>query len=81
METVSKEFGLPERLRLLGSAIREIRRARGISQEALAYQCQLDRSHLGRIERGERNLSFSNILRISDGLECRPSDILLRAGL
>lgn len=81
-ETGSKNLlARDEALQAVGRAIRAMRAEKGISQEELSHLCQLDRSHMGRIERGERNVSFSNILRISSGLGCNPSDILLRAGL
>jgi transcriptional regulator with XRE-family HTH domain len=62
----------------LGSAIRELRRASGISQEVLAASCGLHRTYIGGIERGERNVSFANLLRIADALDVRPSRLLER---
>ena len=56
-------------LRTLGSVVRKAREAKGLSQEQLGFLTGLDRSYVGGIERGERNLSFSNLLRISSGLE------------
>lgn len=44
-----------------GSRIRELRRARGLSQERLAELTGFHRTYIGMIERGERNLSLSNI--------------------
>lgn len=68
-------------LAALGAAIRKMRKARGISQEELSYLCQIDRSHMGRIERGERNVSILNLARIAKGLASVPSEILRAAGL
>lgn len=65
----------------LGAAIRARRKALGLSQEALADGAEVDRSHMGKIERGERNVTFLNILRISTALECKPSVLLSEAGL
>jgi transcriptional regulator with XRE-family HTH domain len=65
----------------LGAAIREQRLARGLSQEALADAASLDRSHMGKIERGERNVTVLNVIRIARALQQEPSDILKRAGL
>jgi transcriptional regulator with XRE-family HTH domain len=62
----------------LGLAIRQLRRAGGISQEAFAANCSLHRTYIGGIERGERNVSFANLLRIADTLEVRPSELLSR---
>ena len=55
-------------LRKLGNVIRELRKKKGLSQEQLGFLSGLDRSYVGGIERGERNLSFSNLLRVSDAL-------------
>ncbi|GLO06408.1 transcriptional regulator [Pseudomonas putida] len=65
----------------LGAAIRARRKALGLSQEALADEASVDRSHMGKIERGERNVTFLNIVRISTALGCKPSSLLSEAGL
>ncbi|MGE8049997.1 helix-turn-helix domain-containing protein [Pseudomonas monteilii] len=65
----------------LGVAIRARRKALGLSQEALADEARVDRSHMGKIERGERNVTFLNIVRISTALGCKPSSLLSEAGL
>jgi transcriptional regulator with XRE-family HTH domain len=62
----------------LGLAIRELRRASGVSQEAFAASCGLHRTYIGGIERGERNVSFANLLRIADALDLRPSELMSR---
>lgn len=62
----------------LGLAIRQLRRASGVSQEAFAASCGLHRTYIGGIERGERNVSFANLLRIADALDVRPSELLGR---
>ncbi len=62
----------------LGRAIRELRHATGLSQEAFADRCGLHRTYVGGIERGERNVSFANILRLADALGVRPSELLRR---
>ena len=62
-----------------GDAIRAIRKEHGISQEGLALKCGLDRSYFGAVERGQRNVSLTNILKIADALETRPADLLARA--
>jgi transcriptional regulator with XRE-family HTH domain len=60
----------------LGLAIRQLRIATGISQEAFAAACGLHRTYIGGIERGERNVSFANLLRIADALDVRPAALL-----
>ena len=57
-----------------GDCVREYRMARGYSQEAFADACEIDRSYMGGIERGERNLALINIVRIIQALELEPSD-------
>ena len=65
----------------LGQAIRAQRAALGLSQEALADAAKIDRSHMGKIERGERNVTFLNVARIAAAMKLRPSEILAAAGL
>lgn len=62
----------------LGQAIRELRLTTGLSQEAFADRCGLHRTYVGGIERGERNVSFANLLRVAHALGVRPSELLVR---
>ncbi|HAT9397969.1 helix-turn-helix domain-containing protein [Legionella pneumophila] len=48
----------------IGKKIREIRKAKGYSQEDFAAQAQLGRTYMGRIERGEQNMSIQTLIRI-----------------
>lgn len=63
----------------LGEAIREIRKARGFSQEQLGLEAGLDRTYVGGVERGERNLSYSSLMRIAEALGVTVSVIVARA--
>lgn len=65
----------------LGAVIRARRLSLDLSQEALADVAEIDRSHMGKIERGERNVTFLNILKIAAAIQCRPSDLLKDADL
>ena len=69
------------RLAALGRAIRDMRKAQKTSQEELAHRSNIDRSHMGRIERGERNVTALNLLRLADALKVPPSAIFLEADL
>jgi XRE family transcriptional regulator, regulator of sulfur utilization len=62
-----------------GRAIRELREERGISQETFALKCDIDRSHYGGMERGERNPSLSTILKIAKTLDVPASEVLARS--
>ena len=68
-------------LRDLGGAIRLNRAERGLSQEALAVDAELDRSYVGGIERGDHNLTIMNLKKIADALDTTMSSLLLKAGL
>ena len=57
-------------LDILGKRIRAKRRELGMSQEGLAHEAGLDRSYVGRIERGEHNLTFVSLVRIARAMEC-----------
>jgi transcriptional regulator with XRE-family HTH domain len=63
----------------LGLAIRERRRALGLSQDALAERSGLDRLNVGRIERGERSPRLDTLARIADALDVRPWELLREA--
>lgn len=65
----------------LGASIRARRKAMGLSQEALADAAGIDRSHMGKIERGERNVTLLNIARVAAALHGKPSELLREAGL
>jgi len=62
----------------LGATIRELRAGLGISQEALAERCDLHRTYVGGVERGERNVSLENIVRLATALKVTPSKLLER---
>ena len=65
----------------LGEAVRAARKAQGLSQEALADAAGIDRSHMGKIERGERNVTFLNVLKIAAALNGSAADLLREAEL
>lgn len=67
---------LSDATRLLGARIRARREALGLSQEKAAIECDLHWTALGKIERGERNLSLHNLLKIAYGLDIDPGKLV-----
>jgi transcriptional regulator with XRE-family HTH domain len=59
-----------------GATLRHLRQQKGLSQEALALACDLDRTYIGGVERGERNISLLNIHKIARALGAPPKDLL-----
>lgn len=62
-------------LRRLGDRIRSLRKEQGYSQEALADAVGIDRSYMSGIERGVRNVSVLNLVRISRVLRVHVADL------
>lgn len=71
---MAKNTAKPPILVAFGQVVREQRKAKGYSQEAFADICEIDRSYMGGVERGERNLALVNIERIVAALEVKPSE-------
>mgnify|MGYP005732235729 CR=1 FL=1 len=59
-----------------GVRIRAARKEAGLSQEALGEACELDRTYVSSVERGERNISLLNIHKISQALNVRIATLL-----
>ena len=59
-----------------GRRLREVRKQRGITQEALAAAAGLDRSYVGCVERGERNVTLVNIHRLAAACGVEPARLL-----
>lgn len=62
--------------KLFGNKVRVVRKERGWSQEELADACELDRTYIGGIERGERNVSIMNIAKIAQALGVKASSLI-----
>jgi transcriptional regulator with XRE-family HTH domain len=60
----------------VGIKIRTERKARNLSQDALALACGIDRSYMGRIERGEVNLTIEKLYIIAGVLACNLNTLL-----
>jgi len=63
--------------RQFGRNVRRLRLRLGLSQEKLALACGLDRTYVGSVERGERNISLINIGKMAEALRITPSDLLV----
>ena len=61
---------------VFGRRIREIRLQRVLSQEKLAELADLHRNYVGGVERGERNVSLVNIVKLAHGLNVRPAKLI-----
>ncbi|MGR8031901.1 helix-turn-helix domain-containing protein [Burkholderia pseudomallei] len=81
MARISGKLDKDGNLVSLGATIRALRKELVMSQEALADFAEIDRSHMGKIERGERNVTFMNIVRIARALQLLTSELLRNAGL
>lgn len=62
--------------RRFGERVRQLRKQKGLSQEALALICELDRTYIGGVERGERNISLINIYKIAAAFGVPAKDLL-----
>lgn len=65
----------------LGEAIRRLRLAKKISQEKLALIAEVDRSYLGRIERGDNNVALLILARIAQALNISVARLMREADL
>jgi transcriptional regulator with XRE-family HTH domain len=74
---MAKDSKDPE-LRALGLRVLELRQAAGLTQEAVAHAAGLHWTYVGQVERGERNLTYKNLLNLARGLGVEPSELLPR---
>ncbi len=63
-------------LKRFGRRVRDLRKAAGFSQESFAAECELNRTYIGGIERGERNVSLRNFEVIARALGISISDLM-----
>jgi len=62
-------------LKRFGDRVRALRERLGLSQEALAAKAGIHRTYMGGVERGERNISLKNIIRVAAALGVLPADL------
>ena len=65
----------------LGEAIRRVRLSKDISQERLALLAEVDRSYVGRVERGDNNVAVLTLFRLAGELDISISKLMQEAGL
>lgn len=65
-----------QRLVNFGNRVRAIRKEKNLSQEELAALANIDRSYMGHIERGEKNVTLTKIYQIADALKIPPSILI-----
>ena len=58
-----------------GHKVKELRKSKSLSQESLGYKSGLHRTYIGMIERGEKNITLINILKLSKALKINPSTL------
>ncbi|HET9731070.1 MAG TPA: helix-turn-helix transcriptional regulator [Acidimicrobiales bacterium] len=61
---------------LFGERVRFRRQQLGLSQEALADRCGVHWTFLGQVERGQRNISLHNVLKLAAGLGADPGELV-----
>jgi transcriptional regulator with XRE-family HTH domain len=59
-----------------GRNLRAIRKSKGFSQERLAHDAGIDRSYVGKIERGQANITLEKLYVFAKLLECSPKDLI-----
>lgn len=62
--------------RQFGETVRQLRKEAGLSQEELARKAGINRTYLSDVERGERNISLQNIVRLATALNTTPGELL-----
>lgn len=62
-------------IKKFGQNLKSIRKAKGVSQEQLAWDTGFELSQIGRIERGEVNTSISHVSGIAKALKVKPSEL------
>jgi transcriptional regulator with XRE-family HTH domain len=61
---------------LFGAVVRELREARGWTQEELAERAEMNASYLGFVERGDNVPTLTIIIQIAEGLRVKPEELL-----
>jgi transcriptional regulator with XRE-family HTH domain len=70
--------GEKELQKLFGRNVRQLREARGLTQDEFSQKAGINRSYLGGVERGQRTICMDNIAKIAAALNVTP-DILFKS--
>ena len=65
----------------LGDAIRSMRISKDISQEGLALLAGVDRSYVGRVERGDNNVAVLTLIKIAHAMNVTVAELMMEAAL
>lgn len=66
-------------LAAFGAALKAERKRKGLSEEKLGLECDLDRTYVSGLERGVRNPTLLVVERLAEGLKVQPSELLAAA--
>ena len=61
--------------KLIGDRIRQVRKEKGLSQDKLGYESELHCTHIGSIERGQKNWSIDTLIKVAKGLNVEVADL------
>lgn len=67
----------PELLWTLATNLKRLRKARGLTQEALARRCGYQRTYVSNVEQAILNITLANLEALADGLDCSEVDLLM----
>ena len=81
LASMKRRKRIPKQRKDFGNAIRERRTALCLSQESLAEGVGCHRNYMGRIERGEQNITLDMMVRVAKALGCGVADLARDAGL
>lgn len=65
-----------KRLKLFAARLSQLRKAKGLSQRALAANCDVDHKKISLIEGVKANLSLTTLIELAEGLGVHPADLL-----
>jgi ribosome-binding protein aMBF1 (putative translation factor) len=65
-----------ERLKEFGKNLKRIRESKGYSLRSLSYECNIDYSDIGKIERGETNITLLTFLQLAEALKISPGELV-----